>query len=365
MSLPFTALPKRLLFLGGVAALLAIILIAKWIGEWGLVTIHVKNTPVGKVMASIARQGHVRVEGSLDPLKPVTLDVDRVTPAEALDVLAIRTDASWRVVYLAAPGKADLDSALAQLRASTSVKNWTSAYYPATQWGGGGAGGGPALSSGEIIDPRSLEWKPEGPERGLSALLDEAAQKTGVMTMLPKDWSPTAQKLPKINRVGKTIPALVGSVRGKSLEFFLLAERPPRSGGDSPQESGAPVQEGGTPRQVETTPQDRPPPQAAKQEWMEQRQLAQIKKLPPARQAAAKKEMSERTAFFDSLKGLPYEERRAKVQAMMADPALAEKMQDARLLRDAQRTPEQRISRAVNYINRKNAAKAAATATAP
>ena len=340
----FTKLPNRLLLLGGVASLLAIILIAKWIGGWGLVTIHVKDAPVGKVMASIARQGHVRVESSLDPLKQVTLDVDRVTPAEALDNLAIRTDASWRVVYLAAPRKADLEAALTQLRASTTVENWTNAYYPTPQWGGG------VLSHGEVIDPRSLEWKPEGPELSLSALLDEAAQKTGIMTMLPTDWSPTTRNLPKTTRVGKAIQALVGSVRGKSLEFFLLAERP-RRGRDGPsQENGG--------------PQDRSPRQAVNQMWMEQRQLAQIKNLPPTQQAEAKKEMAERKTFFDSLKGLTPEERRTKMQSMMADPAFAEKMQEARLLREAKQTPEQRINRAVDYINRKNASKAAAAASA-
>ena len=357
MPLPFTAVPKRLLLLGGVAGLLALILIAKWIGGWGLVTIHVKDAPVGKVMASIARQGHIRVEGSLDPLKPVTLDVDRVTPTEALDFLAIRTDASWRVVYLAAPGKAELNAALTQLRASTTVENWTSSYYPAPQWTGGGAGGGLAMSNGEIIDPRSLEWKPEGPELGLSALLDEAAQKTGVMTMLPKDWSPTARNLPKANRVDKAIPALVGSVCGKSVELFLLSERGPR--GD-----GAPSRDSGGSRQEDITSPDRPPRQIVKEEWTEQRQLAQIKTLPPSLQVAAKKELNERASFFDSLRGLTPEERRSKIQAMMADPAVAEKLQDARLLRDAKRTPEQRITRAVSYINRKNAAKAAAAATA-
>lgn len=221
------------------------------------------------------------------------------------------------------------------------------------------------MSTGEIIDPRSLEWKPEGPELGLPALLDEAAQKTGVMTMLPKDWSPTARNLPKTNRVGKAIPALVGSVRGKSLEFFLLAERPPRNGGGYSQESGGPSPERGTPRQEENNPQDRSPRLAVKQEWMEQRQLAQINKLPTDQQETAKQEMDERKAFFDSLQGLTPEERRAKMQAMMADSALGEKMQDSRLLRESKQTPEQRINRAVNYINRKNAAKAASTTTAP
>lgn len=365
MSHAFTALPKRLLILGGVATLLAIILIAKWIGGWGLVTIHVQEAPLGKVMASIARQGHVRVEGSLDPLKPVSLDCDRVTPAEALDMLAIRSDASWRVVYLVAPKKADLDSGLIQLRASTNVENWTSAYYPGSRYQEGGV----SVVSGEIIDPRSLDWKPEGPELSIPALLDEAAQKTGVMTLLPKDWNPTTRKLPKTSSVSKAIAALVGSVKGKSLELFLLCERDRMSrleGG----EPTPPSNEGNTPQQVDSqqvNSQSLPPlpKPTIKPEWMAQRQSAQIKKLPLAQQASAKVEIDERKAFFNSLQGLTPEERRAKVQARMADPAVAEKMQDSRLLREAKLTPQQRVTRAVNYLNRKEAAKASAATSSP
>jgi len=361
MSHAFTALPKRPLILGGVAILLAIILIAKWIGGWGLVTIHVKEAPLGKVMASIARQGHVRVEGSLDPLKSVSLDLDRVTPAEALDMLAIRSDASWRVVYLVAPKKADLDAALIQLRASTNVENWTGAYYPLSRYQEGGM----SVVSSEIIDPRSLEWKPEGPELSLSALLDEAAQKTGIMTLLPKDWNPATRKLPKTSSVNEAIAALVGSVKGKSMDLFLLCDRDrmSRLEGGEPASTST---EGNTPQQVDsqqvsTQPLPPLPKPTIKPEWMEQRQEAQIKKLPQSRQAAVRAEIDERKTFFNSLQGLTPEERRAKVQARMADPAVAEKMQDSRLLREAKLTPQQRVTRAVNYLNRKEAAKAAST----
>lgn len=333
--------------------MLLIILIAKWIGGWGLVTIHVKDASVGKVLASIARQGHVRVEGSLDPTKPVTLDVDQVTPAEALDTLAIRTEASWRVVYLAAPRKADLDAAVIQLRTSTNVENWTGAYYPGSRYQEGGV-------SGEIIDPRSLEWKPEGPELSLLTLLDEAAQKTGVMTFLPKTWNPATRKLPKTSSVNEAIAELVGSVKGKSVNLFLLCERDRMSrleGG----EPTAPSNEGNTAQQGDSQPLPSISKPTIKPEWMEQRQTAQIKKLPLAQQASAKVEMDERKAFFNSLQGLTPEERRAKVQARIADPAVAEKMQDSRLLREAKLTPQQRVTRAVNYLNRKEAAKAAST----
>lgn len=89
---------------------------------------------------------------------------------------------------------------------------------------------------------------------------------------------------------------------------------------------------------------------------MEQRQQARIKKLPTALQEQAKKDAEERKAFFASLQGLSPEERTAKIQDMMANSEMGQKMQDHQLLRQAQQTAEKRIARAVNYLNRKAAA---------
>lgn len=325
-------LPKRLFLLAGTAAVLAVILIGKWIASWGLVTIHVKNAPLRRVLTSISQQGHVQVESSLDPALPVSLDVDRVTPAEAVDLLAIRADASWRAVVIAAPAKAGIEEATASLRGGGNPEGWTTCYYPAPFLAGAAAD--------SAIDPRQLEWKPAGPELDFSKLVDEAAQKSGVMIMLPKDWTPAVPKLPGKDTAGKALHALIGSVRGQEASFYYLAEQSRQRGG--PPETGMP---GGERRQT-------------KPEWMDQRALARIKKLPPQAQAAALKEHDEMKAFFAGIRDLPEKERREKFRELMANPAFQEKMADDRLLRDSKMTAEQRIARAVSYINRKAAAKA-------
>jgi hypothetical protein len=69
--------------------------------------------------------------------------------------------------------------------------------------------------------------------------------------------------------------------------------------------------------------------------------------------------MAERKAMFAGMQGLTPEQRRAKWQQMMANPDMLLQMQDQQLLRQTQRTPDQQITRAVNYINRKAAAQAA------
>ena len=336
-------IPKRLLILGGVALFLFAILLVRWISGWGLVTIHVTNVPIAKVIASISHQGHVRVESSLDPMQLVSMDVDKVLPAVAVDILSIRADASWCVVYLAAPTKEELNQAILLLSGAGKIDSWTTHYFPSPSF---------ETENGLALDPRYLELKIEGSESDLSKLLDEAAQKSGVMTASPQNWFPLVQKLPPVNQVRKVLPALVKSAHGKSVEFLLITHRPQRRegiesvGNDSNQS-----------QRSETGPRfgDFASMNPA---WREEKQLAQIKLLPFPEQDAARKKLAERKAFFDQLKGLSPEERRAKWQQMMSNPDNLQQMQDQQLLRQANRTAEQRINRAVNYLNRKTAAQA-------
>lgn len=360
-----STLPRRQLLLGSVALVLAILLIARWIGDWGLVTIHAKDQPLGKVIASIARQGGVRIESSLDPTKTVTMDVVKVTAVQALETLADVTDSGWRVVYLAAPSKPAINEAVLSLNGTGKIENWSTSYYP---------GGGSGAEYGQVIDPRTLSITMEGTDPELGKLLDEAAQKSGVMTALPKDWTPSV-KTPKPTNVRKAVTSMVGSAHGQMMEFFYLSER--RRGWGGP---GGPGDGDGGPEGIGVT---RPGPEAqangqmpppvsgapapgnhgsqawrarGNPDWMEQRQQARIKKLPTALQEQAKKDAEERKAFFASLQGLSPEERTAKIQDMMANSEMGQKMQDHQLLRQAQQTAEKRIARAVNYLNRKAAA---------
>ena len=333
MDHPLPALPRRQLLLFGAALLLAVLLIARWIGNWGLVTIHVKDAPLAKVIASIARQGHVRIESSLDLSTPVSLDIDKVTPVQAIDLLSIRTDAVWRMVYLAAPSQGDLNAAVMGLQGSGNIDGWTTDFYP----------GAPFSENGMALDPRRLTLTIDGVSQDLPQLLDQAAQKSGVMTALPKDWSPSLAKLPKPGIVAKVVPSLIKNARGKVAEFFYLSDRPQRRGGE----------------QAEGDQNPKGDWEKMNPEWREQRQLAQIALLPKSEQAEAKKKLAERKELFASMQGLTPEQRKAKWRQMMANPDMLLQVMDQQLLRQTQRTPTQQINRAVGYINRKAAAQAA------
>ena len=334
---------QRQLVLGGIALLLFVILVCRWVATWGLITLHVKEAPLAKVLASMARQGHVRIETSLDSSKPVSLDVDRVPVTEALDSLAARADASWCLAYLAAPTKPQLNGALISISSGGKVDGWTTYYYPMPF-----GMDDPELG---VVDPRSCALAMEGPEKDFSKLMNEASQKSGIMTLFPKEWAPSIPQLPKPNQVHKVIPALVRSAHGKSIELFLLTDRRRR---DRPPGEASPS--------LEKDVQEQPPMNT---NWLEQRTLAKIAHLPPEKQSEAKQELTEHKAIFAEMRKLSPEERRAKMRAMMNNPDLVDKMADRRLVRDAKLSAEQRINRAVNYLNRKSSIQASQNAGKP
>jgi len=105
-----------------------------------------------------------------------------------------------------------------------------------------------------------------------------------------------------------------------------------------------------------TPPAPRPSPKA---EWMDQRITARINTLPVGKREEARKEYEAGEGVQESLKNLPPEERRQKMRERMANPEFADKIAERMLLRDSRRTAQQRISRAVNYLNRKASIKAA------
>ena len=328
------------------AVVLGAILIGQWIAGWGLVTIHVKDVPLRDVISSIERQGHLHLESSVDPLRPTTMDVDHVTPVEAIDLLAVRADASWRSVVIAGPSKHSLDEAMTTLRGGVNPEGWTVSYYPSFSQG---------MSGDIVIDPRQLEWKAEGPELDLAKLLDEAAQKSGVMTMIPRGWTPVVPRLPKAATAGKALQNLIASVRGQETSLYCLVEQrsqsvPPDSSGDEGSSGWSGRRGGGMPAGGDR--------QRIKPEWVEQRALARIKKLPPDMQADAQKMHDEIKSMFAGFQGLSDQERRDKMSALMANPAVQEQMDNNRLMRDSKMSAEQRINRSVRYLNRKASAQA-------
>ena len=75
--------------------------------------------------------------------------------------------------------------------------------------------------------------------------------------------------------------------------------------------------------------------------------------LPPEDQAEATKRFDEARAFWETVRGLPEEERRVKIEEHMSQPEVQLRIEERAALREARQSPEQREQRYRNYIQRK------------
>jgi hypothetical protein len=312
---------------------------------WGLVTLDVRNQPVSKVLASIARQGGIEIASNLDPSTPVSLKVKRVPPVEALDIVAVRTDASWRLAYLGAPDEKSIDAALAAFRSGSEAEGWSS-------YGGGGF---TVIEpqSGAALDLRRVKWTPRA-SGNLHDLLEDAAQKTGVLLAASAEWNPSTAP-PGAGTISETVVQLFGQAGGVSHEIFLLRARPRGEDDDTGRGRGGPwigrssdtnEGNGGGWRRA-----------AGDQQATAERVEAQIALLPESERAKARENFKTMRDFWQSVRELPEEQRRAKAQEFFSRPEVIEDMETRRLARWAKMTPEQRIDRNRSYWERKNAAR--------
>lgn len=332
----------RRIFMLGFLALLAVAWgIWQIYAGWGLVSLDVQNQPLGKVLSSISRQGGIEIESNLDPSTPVTLKVKRVPPVEALDIVAVRTDASWRLAYLGAPDEKAIDAALAAFRAGAESTGWSS--Y--------GSAGFAMVEpqSGAALDLRDVVWNPGANDDKLHGFLDDAAQKTGVLLAAKTDWDPSTTA-PQAGSIAESAPALFRQSGGTAREIFLLRGRPrgeeemSRSRG-GPWIGTAPDRNEGTGGGWSGVSSD---PQT-----MAERVEAQIALLPASEQDKARQDFQLMREFWQSVRDLPEQERRAKAQEFFNRPEVAERMDQRRLAREAKMTPQQRIERAQRYLERK------------
>ena len=315
---------------------------------WGLVSLDFTDAPVGKVLSSISKQGGIEIATDLDPATSVTIQVRRVPPLDALDIVAVRTDSSWRLAYVGARGQAEIDTALGAFRAKQQAEGWTTHV----------AGGFNAVQSrsGAPLDLRRVEWQPQG-GGDLQSLLAQAAEETGVTLAAPTDWSsPVAA--PPGGQISDAVPALFDAAGGTSREVFLLRGPDPgeQAGEEGENWRGRRTWIGTAPRDDTREDNGRgrsfgDPERAAK------RAEAQIKLLPREEQKTAREDVSMMRDFWQSVRELPDEQRRAKAQEFFNRPEVQERMEDRRLARYAKMTPKQRIERSQRYWERKAEAK--------
>jgi len=330
----------RVMMLVGAISLFSTVIIWQWTSGWGLVTITANNVPISKVIKSIERQGGVKIVTNADPAMPVTLYLKRVPVYEAMDSLAIRADGDVRLAYIAAPEKKQIADVLAAFASGANPGGWA-----VLSAGFGGGGGGGFMTGGEtVIDPRQIEWKvSDVTDRSLQAVLQQGAQKTGALFATPQAWNPVLGKLPSSGKTGQVASNLIGTAKGRFEELFLLTVRPPQL------EAGPPRWEGQ--QTVFSPPRGN---RNGNPEWMAERLQAQIAILPAEERPEAQNHFDEMRKFWESVRNLPEDERRAKMEEMMNNPEVQARMDERMAARDSKRTPAQREQRMKRYIERKN-----------
>jgi hypothetical protein len=352
---------RRMLVLVSVAAILCLVAVWNIISGWGLVTVHVREVPLPKVIASIQSQSGAVIETNADAALTVSMDVDRVTPAEAVAVLSDRIDANWRIIYVLAQNAPAIAPAIEALKAGERrPKDWKT-------FSAGGRQGFMNAASEVIPDPRDIQWNISPmDEKKLQSFLDQFSQKTGVTALVPEAWNPDILKTPKNGKARSAVPALAKAAGGSSKELFFISKgggRPQdgeRTAGDQPPGDFGGDAGGGPPRRgapADGNADAGKTRSEANTEWAKERLEAQIALLPKSEQAAARADQEMMQKTFQELRNLPPDQRQAKMEQVMNDPAVQDRMAAAQERRESSRSPEQRANRYRGYVERKQAAK--------
>jgi hypothetical protein len=323
-------------FLLGLLALLVLALAVRLFWPDSLITLDFKNAPVAKVIASIERQGRVRLITNVPPETPVTMQMKRATLMDVLETLSVRTESNLRAVYIGASGKSQASAAFEELKSGKAPESFEVAWFPSM-----------GMSFGSVVaDPRALvvRFEPEA-QNTLQSALRQLAQKSGVMTAVPRDWNPNVTPSTKPTTASSAVRQLVKSSGGHLVEGFFLWNRGPRSAdARGPGGEGGGWQRGGR--------------EGLNPGWVAQRTEAMIAQLPPAEQPAAKAEFDAMRKVWEEVRALPEDQRRAKMAEIFSRPEVQDRMAERMAAQDARRTPEQREQRMKSYVERKNQMKA-------
>ncbi len=357
------------------AVALLVVLNVAWraYAGWGLVTLRADKRPLREVVAAIGRQGHVTLRTNLDPATPVTLRLERVPVADALERLAAVTDARWRLTYAVARDRSAARGAFTSWVAAAgnapAPDGWRWFDHP-LPFGGdllGGDGNNPAEPGLGAADPRRDLWRTVAgvaataagapAPNTLHAFLDQGSNALDVAFLAPAEWNPAIARAPAAGPVSRVAPGLASAAGGLAEESFLLMKNERRGRGRRP---GALAAAPADPGDASSTPPDAPRPDRGRgggRAGMAERMQARVDNLPPEQRAAAQARLNPEREFWQSLRDLSPEERRAKMEARFSDPAVQDRMMDRGAARDALLTPQQRVDRYRRYVERREQTK--------
>ena len=322
----------QLLAITVVVLLLFTIVYHVWAG-WGLITIHAKAEPLGKVLASMERQGHANIQTDIAGDTPVTMDVVKVPLTDALETLSVVTESRWRLLFFVAGDKASIKNAELSWFGGQRPDGWKMAAFPM------GGNMGAALGEDEDApppDPRGDIWTPTtAAPAPVQTFLTDAATLTNAGFAFPNDWNPTVKSTPRPGTVAHVIPKLVSAAGGHEDELFFLSKPARRGPRDANAGGGAIVDFRFGPEEMAAHVQ------------------AQINRLPEDERATAQANFNTQRAFWQSLRNMTDDERRQAMQQHMQDPQVQQQRADRIDSHDSRMSHDQRAQHMQNYVNRK------------
>ena len=324
---------NRTQFLALATVFLVVFAVVHYIwANWGLVTIHAKGQPLGKVIASIERQGHARIGTDLPGDTLVTMDCVKVPLTDALETLSVTTESRWRLLYFVAADKPAIKAAEISWFSGQRPDGWKMLSFP--------MGNFIALTNDDappVLDPRGDLWNPR--TAGPAAVQDffkEAAQATNASFAFPEAWNPTVKSTPPSGTVERIVPKLVSSARGHLDQLFFLSKSG-RGGGPRPDRGGG----------------DNPGFAAIDFDLVAARTQAQINRLPDEVRTDAQARFDAEQAFRKSLANMSADERRQAFQQRMQDPQVQQQMLDRMDSQTSRMNHDQKMQRIQNFVNRK------------
>jgi hypothetical protein len=269
-------LQNRYIIGGGIVAVLLLANIISYLcSGWGLITVTVKDAPLGQVIKSIERQGWVTIYTDMPLDTKVSMYVEKVPLAEAMETLTANlggTDAEgkrvpsaeWKLGFFAAPTSAAVKQEIRNFQAG-SLGDDTKIYSYATPLQMLASGNSDADSDLPAADPRLQSWPgyhppptppapaanavgPDGqaqdapapppPPSTVQDYLHAFAEEADILIMAPDAWAPNVPAPAPNSSIIHAVKNLVGRAHGSVELAIVLRSRERRPGGGGGQRGG-------------------------------------------------------------------------------------------------------------------------------
>jgi hypothetical protein len=283
--------------IGGVLFLLLATFVYNIIAGWGLITVKVTDAPLAKVIKSIEWQGWVKIYTNLPADTKVSMYVDHVPLAEAMETLAANAGAQWKLGFFAAATSGAVKQEITDFQNGASDDSVKVYSYPTMLQ--------MVTSSQEdapVADPRRQVWPGKAvADNSISSYLDALAQSADIWIQAPADWSASVASAPSPNSsITGAVNAVVGRAHGSVTTALVLQARRRGFAGGGDRRRGGDMNDDAS--------------------WnaMEDRVRNAINGLPADSQADALAQLDQETKFRADVKAAPPDQQRQMMRQHFA-----------------------------------------------